>query len=437
MQQVAVQKSPPPYAVLPFFAFGAIAWLAVTIIAFHSSHAFAGHYFSPALLSITHLLVLGWITMIIFGAMYQLLPVVMNKELYSPGLALATFFLLAPGSMLIAYSFMQFRLDFLMHIGATLVILAATLFAFNVARTSAGSGSSIEKDFILTSVVWLLFTVVSGFILAINLTTSFIPVPHLELLKLHAHAGIAGWIIQLIFGVGSKLLPMFLVAHRLGKRKLTFAWYFTNAGLVTGIVSLYIQWSPGVALASLCGIAGVVCFVLYILEAYRKRSKRKPDTGMILSMASFFWLGAAVFLLLLLLIKPQFIQDINIGLSIAYGSLILIGFVTALILGQTYKTLPFIIWLLRYKSLAGKKDVPYPSELYSAKAAWFQFILYNAGFFIMLSGIVTTRTDWISAGCIFLIISALIYNYNVFKILLHKPIAANIQTSHMHSTNKN
>lgn len=41
-------------------------------------------------------------------------------------------------------------------------------------------------------------------------------------LKLHAHAGIVGWFIQLITGVGSRLLPMFMASYGLDSRNLIF-----------------------------------------------------------------------------------------------------------------------------------------------------------------------------------------------------------------------
>ena len=47
----------------------------------------AGHYYHPRLLALTHVLALGWITLAIFGATYQLVPVVIERPLWSDRLA--------------------------------------------------------------------------------------------------------------------------------------------------------------------------------------------------------------------------------------------------------------------------------------------------------------------------------------------------------------
>src|SRR5712691_12459527 len=47
----------------------------------------AGHYYHPRVIALTHTVTLGWITMSILGASYQLIPVVLERPLWSEGLA--------------------------------------------------------------------------------------------------------------------------------------------------------------------------------------------------------------------------------------------------------------------------------------------------------------------------------------------------------------
>ena len=47
----------------------------------------AGHYYHPRLLALTHTVTLGWITLTILGASYQLIPVVLERPLWSERLA--------------------------------------------------------------------------------------------------------------------------------------------------------------------------------------------------------------------------------------------------------------------------------------------------------------------------------------------------------------
>ena len=54
--------------VLPFYIYGALSFLAATILLVFSTPAFTQHYFHPHTLAITHAMALGWGTMIILGA---------------------------------------------------------------------------------------------------------------------------------------------------------------------------------------------------------------------------------------------------------------------------------------------------------------------------------------------------------------------------------
>src|SRR5499427_2109214 len=59
-------------------AAAAIVWLAPDL---------AGHYYHPRVLALTHTVTLGWITLAIMGASYQLIPVVLERPIWSERLA--------------------------------------------------------------------------------------------------------------------------------------------------------------------------------------------------------------------------------------------------------------------------------------------------------------------------------------------------------------
>jgi hypothetical protein len=421
MQQVASQNAPSPGVVVPHFVFGGAAWLGAAALIALSPDAFAGHYFSPALLALTHLLVLGWMTMVIFGALYQLIPVIMEVKLFSERLALLAFALLAAGTVLLTVAFWQFRLDTVLYSAATLIVAAVICFAVNVFATARQSAQqSIEKDFILTAIVWLLFTVGAGVAAALNLRFAFIPAPHLEWLKLHAHAGLAGWFLQLIIGVSSRLLPMFMVSHDLNRKKLNLAYYLINGGLLTGIVSLYAGWSSGIAAGVAGVILGVIAYLTYLTEAYRKRVKKQLDIGMRQSALSFLFLLLPLVLACLLVFDLR-LAAFDLPIAIAYGAALLLGFITSVIMGQTYKTLPFIIWLKVYRQRAGRGKVPLPRDLYWENGAVAQLWLFAAGFVTLQAGILLRDVQVIQIGGGLLFLSAGLYNFNVLKIVFHKP----------------
>jgi hypothetical protein len=93
------------------------------------------------------------------------------------------------------------------------------------------------------------------------------------------------------------------------------------------------------------------------------------------------------------------------------------GFISALILGQTFKTLPFIIWMHKYQHLVGKQPVPQPKDLYSDGLVKVQNFTYLGGFIILLAGTALFNQKLILFGGSLLVITALLYCTQVFKML--------------------
>src|SRR5690554_1841577 len=218
MCALQVGSVPNSRVIVPFYGTGALFFLLLSMLLFFASGELGGHYFAPKVLTIVHTAALGWGTMMIFGAAYQLLPVISERKLYSSPMAGISYILLTPGTLLLIWSFWTFRVGYPLIAGGSLIVISSLLYAMNTIATIAKSTTeSVEKYFILSSALWLFITTLIGLLLAINLSHHFIPRNHLDILKLHAHAGLAGWFLQLITGVSSKLIPMFL----LGKSKKT------------------------------------------------------------------------------------------------------------------------------------------------------------------------------------------------------------------------
>lgn len=419
MQGLSTQRAPSATVVLPHFIFGAISFLVVAVLLLFSAEAFTGHYFHPKLLAITHIAALGWGSMIIFGALYQLLPVILETPLYSELIARITFVVFAAGIVLIAFSFWNFYVGIHIQIASCLLLFALILFSTNVIYTCrSASNSSEESEFIITSAIWLLATGIIGTLMAFNFHYPFLPKTHLIFLKIHAHLGIVGWFILLIMGIAAKLIPMFLLSQNLNRKKLGYAYYLVNVGLIAfGADMFFFEGSMLLPLFSLIISIGILFFISFIYECFRKRLRKELDIGLKHSFVAFLLLLLPLFLAIVISIFSK----VDDKLYILYGSSVFIGFITALILGQTYKTLPFIVWLHKYKSLIGKEKIPLPKDLFSEKIARGQFITYLISITTLILGIYAGYVNLIRFGAFILLITALLYNFNVIKIIIVKP----------------
>lgn len=423
MHGLGTNKTHSASVVLPHFIFGALSFLAVTILLVLSPDIFSGHYFHPKLLTITHIAVLGWGIMIIFGSLYQLLPVLVEASLFSETLAKITFGIFGMGIIFMAWSFWNFYVGSELLIASILILFSFVLFAINIFTTVRKSKKqSSEIDFISTSVIWLLFTGILGLLMAINFTHPFLPKSHLLFLKIHAHLGIAGWFILLIMGVASKLIPMFLLSQNLNQKKLTAAYYLVNAGLIGFIIDIYFfEGSIILPVFGVLIVSGILCFISFVFEAYKKRLRKVLDIGLKHTFAAILVLFLPIVLGLVLSFIHSPDSVFLLRVYLVYGVSIFLGFISSLILGQTFKTLPFIVWLHNYGNRAGKGNLPLPKDLYSEKLAESQFIIYLAALLTLFAGILLAIPLLIRAGALLFLIVAVLYSINIFKIIFIKP----------------
>lgn len=403
----------------------AAAFFVLAVLMLCSVPSFTGHYFQPHTLAMTHLAALGWGTMMIFGASHQLIPVVAEAPLFSETLAKICYILLLPGVVLISVSFWSFSLGAGLQAGAFLVLASAVLYALNVWRTLRRAHKrSMAADCSLTASWWLVLTAALGTLLVFNLRYAFLPQEHVYYLKVHAHLGIAGWFLLLVMGVASRLIPMFLLSHREPGWELRLAYFAVNGALLAWLLmalALHTErWWP---LPALGVLAGVAAFGRFIYRAWQGAIRRKLDAAMRLSLIGLGFMGLP-FVLLGILAFLGTGGPAMTRFSLGYGVSIFAGFLTAIILGQTFKTLPFIVWMQRYKHRVGREKTPLPKDLYRERWVRYQLIAYLAGYTLLLGGILAGLPAVITAGCGGLLLAAAWYNASVWKIVAHKPTPA-------------
>lgn len=417
-----IGKAPKNRAVLPFYGTAAISFLIISVLLFISSNQlistahYQAHYFVPHLLSIVHIIALGWGTMVIFGAAYQLLPVICENDLYSSNLAFISYLFLTIGISILAYTFWFFHLGAFLLCGGLFIVISALLYVVNVLKTAQPTvHSSMERMFIISSAFWLLFTTILGLLLAINLVNPFIQISHLEILKLHAHAGIAGWFLQLIIGVSIKLVPMFLLGKSAKTKLIKVSFLLQNSGLLMFLIDgFFFGVTYRTLFYSLLVVIGIGLWLYYIQDVFKNRMKKKIDTSMKHTIISFSSLGLACLAL------PVIYFSNDMRWVFLYGTLLFFGWISAIILGMTFKTLPFIVWNNHYKKLNGKAKIPLPKDLFINILLTNQFYLFSIGLPLIALGIITQNTSILQIGCGLLTVVALLYLVNVIKILTHK-----------------
>jgi hypothetical protein len=410
--------------VVTHYIVAAFCFLILSVMMLFSVKAFTGHYFHPQILAITHMAALGWGTMIILGASYQLIPVVLETDLYSERLAWISFALFLPGLIALVYSFWIFVPGIHMQCGAILLLLAVSLFTINVYLTAKKKKQdTIQEDFIFSACICLCFTVVLGAALVFNFTLPIFPQDHLHFLKIHAHLGLIGWFLLMIIGVSSKLVPMFLVSSYQNARLLTFSYYLIVGSLLYFLIDSYLfGLSFRTYLIFTTGAAGIACYLFFILKCLQSRLRKHIDLPMLNSFLSFILLKIATFTVPFIIYFHLKNSPLTIRFSMIYGEFMIMGWITALILGQTFKTLPFIVWVKHYEHLTGKFQTPMPANLFADSLLKAQTVSYLVFCLTFMPGCYFVFQPLIYIGIAALIITATLYVANILIVLFHKTI---------------
>jgi len=368
----------------------------------------------PTVFALTHLAVLGWITMTMLGALYQLFPVALGGTVRSPRLGRWNFWVLAAG---IAGFIPSFYLDWTPGVAlfGSLTVGGVLHFAVQLLR----SYSTVQNwhpmaFYVLAGLGWLVATIGFGFVYALNWHFRWFEVSQ-PMLAAHVQLGLAGWLGLTLMGVSYKLTELFALAHGHG-RALALAnlglWNLALLGL-----TLSLLFAPGTllvpAFAALLAISALlhVLDIVLLLRTRRRRLLTVEQWHTFASLASLV-VAAGLGLTLASGHAP--------GRSwvVAYGYAALAGWFGFAIVGKSYKILPFLSWLHRFSRVAGQRPVPLLRELVDDRLAWLSFALLVPGFVGVLAGLLIADAVVVRAAGSVYAAGALVYALNAGRLLL-------------------
>ena len=197
-----------------------------------------------------------------------------------------------------------------------------------------------------------------------------------------------------------------------------------NVGLVAFIFNFLYANSKLIQMISILTIAtAIMLFVNYCYQSYQQRIRKRVDEQMKVSLLSVLMMLIPVVFLIVILVLFFLSDKENTNMIISYGFIIFFGWITAIILGMTFKTLPFIVWNKVYHQLAGKGKTPNPKDLFNNTVFKYMSVTYIFGFTLFIFGILLNNTFILQTAALLLVITSGLYNWNVIKLLLHKPVS--------------
>lgn len=366
-----------------YFAAALAALLAAEALAAAGLAYPAAPLFAPWSLVAVHLVTIGWLSVLMLGALHQFLPVIAARPLASDRLALVALGLVEAGLAAMIAGFLA--LDglgvpvALLPLGGSAVLAGFLCAAGNLGWTLRGTSPlPLPARFVVAALGFLALTALLGIgfgcAFALPAPPDWLAALLAQGLALHLLAGIGGWFALTAVGVSYKLLPMFMLAEEERGRLGTSILRLMVGGLVVamcaGLIAVLAdaRWHP-VAEAGEAIFAAAL--VLYLWDArllFRQRLRRGLELNSVTAAVSLAFLALALAGLVAVRVARG-----DAAAAAPLVLLALLGWLSLLGLGQLYKIVPFMTWLERYAPRLGRGPVPRVQDLVSETRArpWF------------------------------------------------------------------
>jgi hypothetical protein len=361
-----------------FLAFALVDLLLAGLAAPFAMPLLLNGYYQTRLLAFVHLNTLGVIGIMIVGASYQLVPVVLQTPLASERMGRASFWCLLFGIAAFLAGLLTGWLPVLGTGGSLMVLGFAIYIALIVKTLLRAPVVDIIGWHIAASLFGLAGGMTLGLLLAFNRGMGFLGSMTLRLLAAHIVLMVGGWVSVLMVGVAYRLIGMFTLSedrlhHRLAQAGLGImiggAWLLAAA-------ALFSLSTPFVLVGAGLIFAGQVGFAVQLFRMYHGRRRRGIDVHILfLVTASAMGLLTATLVIVGISLHSPFASR----LWVAAGWFGIAGMAETAIQGMFYKIATFLVWLRRYAPLAGRQKVPRLEDLYSRRLALTGFAFWLAG----------------------------------------------------------
>ncbi len=359
---------------------------------------------TPEVVTLVHLFTLGVFSMIMFGAIQQMLPVLAGAQLPKANLIskISHLFLLL-GTLIFSLGFLGEMHPFLMYTAATLLLLSFIL----VLGGSAYAILTVEKSSPTVKAMSLaliagLITSVLGFWMMQNYIGEYNSV-HGSIMFVHMVVGIFGFAGILIIGVAFKIIPMFYVAP--GFKNFCKGWVANLIAVGISMWALFTMVWPSLQwIAILVLTTFFTAFSTTIILKLNKR--RRP----ISDITVWYWRVAGVSLfvgMFVIMVNIWVEADLDVYVAAFIGG----GFVLSILTGMLYKIVPFLVWF--HLNAKGHFEIPTMREMLNKKMADTQFVFHILSLLLLMVGVVEPLA--LKASGLFFVLSGLLIFLNLMN----------------------
>lgn len=317
----------------------------------------SGNYRAFPVLAVNHLVTLGWGTLIAMGALHQMFPAMIGAPLRPGREAVAQFVLSFSGMAALVTGF-WLRSTGLIAAGGAVVWSGLMWFLWLILRVIPYRRRwSLPLTGVALALLYLALAVTWGLLMGLNWRWGFWRgLLGYAGVGTHVALGVGGWFVQLILSVSYYLVPRFTGAEHDDERRLRPVLILLNAGIAAFVGAALGVSAPLNRLgAALLAAAGLV-YAGDLAGMLRGTRRMKPD------LTIHHWWAVWAYTVVLSVLGIAWAAGVlaldGRRVSAVVVLLLLIGWVTAAIMGQLYKVTPFLMWYYRYARGLSAFEVP-------------------------------------------------------------------------------
>jgi len=407
-------SGPSPLVPLGYLVCASAAFLVASLGVAWLGPELAGHYYHPRLLALAHTVTLGWVTLAIMGASYQLIPIVLERPIWSERLARWQLAILAVAVTGMVAHFHLGTWPGLMA-AAGLLAVGIALHLWNVGMSLRGFTQwTFTARLIVLAYGGLALTTLFGLALVVNRVWPFLPGEFFPTLHAHVQLALLGWVAPMILAVAARVYPMFFLAPA-PRRVHSF---LQLCGLAAGVpaVVLGLLGVPGLLVAGALAVAAAAgAHAAWMCEMAWGRKRPGLDWGL------RFVLTATAFLAPAAVLGVAMAADRLAGprVGLAYAVVTLGGWISLTIVGMMLKIVPFLVWYRAYSPRAGREPVPTLAQLSWPRAEGLAYLLLTGGVVLLAATVLVGEAAWIRAAGAVLALGALAFAAALARVLGH------------------
>ena len=373
-----------------FFLTLPIAVLAAGCILIASGAAALSTPWAPQTLALAHAGTLGVLAMGMFGALYQMTPVIAGTPVPFARVAYVVHALLLAG-----LAGFLWRL-----LGGPVFAMSAAIISFTMAFLAfllplgwalirpATQNETVQG--MRLAVASLAVVTVIGLVMARGYAGYNFPAARILWVQIHMTLALLGWVGGLIMSVSWQVIPMFYLAPQASKNTMRWLFGLLLCGLVLPFAAIFADGqssgllSPGHLAAFGAVPAALVTWLIHpalILRNISLRKRKRSDASLL------FWRAGLISALLMIPITLAVLWFPDPHWQVLFGWVAIWGWAAMIMHGMLSRIVPFLVWFHRYSPRVGLEPVPSMRSLLSQRRIQTGFALHSSSLVLGVAAI--------------------------------------------------